>query len=105
MILLKVAQMEIFGLMDFVCHLSYAGTQHFNTGSYLTKNSFPDTPTQLLMSKLVVNKGYGVPATTTRGPNAVKCFCSNAVLLREFHLTDGQNTSDQISRSRRLKHA
>ena len=48
MILLKVAKMEIFGLMDFVCHLSYAGIQHFNKDSYLTKNSFPDTPTQLL---------------------------------------------------------
>ena len=105
MILLKVAKMEIFGLTDFVCNRSYAGIQHFNKGSYLTKNSFPDTPTQLLMSKLVINKGYGVQATTTRGPNVVKRFCSNAVLLREFQLTDGQNTSDQISRSRRFKHA
>ena len=27
-----------------------------------------------------------------RGPNAVKHFCSNAVLLSTFHLTDDQNT-------------
>ena len=35
MILLKVGKMEIFGLTGFVCHLSYAGIQHFNKGSYL----------------------------------------------------------------------
>ena len=44
--------------------------------------------------------GYRVQATTIRGPNTVKCFCSNAVLL-----TDGQNTCDQFMQGRRLKRA
>ena len=41
--------------------------------------------------------------TTIGGPNAVKRFCSNTLLLRKFHLTDVQNTRDQITRGRRSK--
>ena len=38
---------------------------------------------------IIINKGYGVRATTIEGPNAVKGLNSNAVLSHKFHLTDG----------------
>ena len=40
---------------------------------------------------------------TIGGPNAVKRFCPNTVLLHKFHLTDGWNMRDQITRGRRSK--
>ena len=55
--------------------------------------------------RLVITTGYGVRATTIGGSNAIKRFCSNAVLLRKFHLTDGQNTREQLTRGRRSKRA
>ena len=53
--------------------------------------------------RLVMTTGYGVRATKTGGPNAVKRFCSNAVLLRKMvktrvnslHGVEGRNALDQ----------
>ena len=39
--------------------------------------------------KLVITKGYGLRATTIEG---LLQYCA----LRKFHVTDGQNTRDQI---------
>ena len=55
--------------------------------------------------KLVTTKGYGVQVTMIGRSNAVKHFCFNAVRLGTFHLTDDQNTHDQIMQGRKSKHA
>ena len=51
--------------------------------------------------KLVITKGYGVRATTIEGQNAFAPRCA----LRKFHVTDSQNTRDQITSGRKSKRA
>ena len=49
-------------------------------------------------TKLVITKGYGVQATMIKRQNA---FAPTLHTLRKFHVTDGQNTRDQIMSDRR----
>ena len=42
--------------------------------------------------KLVITKGYGVQTTTIK----VKTLLLQRCALHKFHVTDGQNTHDQI---------
>ena len=46
-----------------------------------------------ILTSKIMTKGYGVQVTTIEGQND---FCSSAVLCVNFHMTDGQNTRDQI---------
>ena len=55
---------------------------------------------QRKLIKIVMTEGYRVRATTIEGQNA---FASMA--FGKFHLTDGQNTRDQITSDRRSKRA
>ena len=80
-------------------------TPHLKTTVKIV-NLFTFCPLQfltLLWLKLVITEGYGGWVTTSEGPNAVKCFCSNTVLLYKFHLTDCWNMRDQIMQGRSSK--
>ena len=59
--------------------------------------------TRIYDIELVITKGYRVQVTAIRGPYAVKRFCSNTVLLSEFHLWSKYVVSDY--RGRRSKRA
>ena len=50
---------------------------------------------------LVITKGYGVRAPTIE----VKALSLKRCALHKFHVTDSQNTRDQITTDRRLKRA
>ena len=56
----------------------------------------------LIITVLVITKRYGVRATTIEVQNAFLRFFAFCA-LRKFHVTDGQNTRDQITRDRRSK--
>ena len=56
---------------------------------------------QLFLSEtVVITKGYGVRATTIEGQYA---FALSLCALRKFHVTDSQNTRDQIASDRKSK--
>ena len=56
---------------------------------------------QLFLSEtVVITKGYGVRATTIEGQYA---FAPSLCALRKFHVTDSQNTRDQIASDRKSK--
>ena len=42
------------------------------------------------------NKGWGLRATMIEGPSEVQTLLLQRCALRKFHVTDGQNTRDQI---------
>ena len=53
---------------------------------------------QLFLSEtVVITKGYGVRATTIEFQYA---FAPSLCALRKFHVTDSQNTRDQIASDR-----
>ena len=50
---------------------------------------------------LVITEGYEVRAINIESQNAFAVMC----VLRMFHVIDGQNTRDEITRDRRSKRA
>ena len=58
-----------------------------------------------LLLKLEITQGYGVTTECGRQRSKVKTLLLQRCALRKFHVTDGQNTCDQITSDRRSKRA
>ena len=83
---------------SFARSTPYAALEDYSINSQLV-HLLPIAILNLIMAK-TSNGGW---VTTIEGPNAVKCFCSNTVLLYKFHLTDCWNMRDQIMQGRSSK--